>query len=88
MLGYGEIPTTVLTTAYNDLACDTNVFGRGNPKRNRRVAAVVLLILGGISGGWMSRVEGGFRIVLWVGGAMKVGLGVGFVFFQEDGGEG
>ncbi|MCJ1479285.1 hypothetical protein MMC13_007970 [Lambiella insularis] len=71
MLGHIEIPTTVLTSVYCDLTSDARAMSRENAVRDRRVAAVVLLLTGGIVGGWISRSEAGLGTVLWVGGGLK-----------------
>ena len=82
-LGYNEIPTTVLTTTFNDLAGDPDALKWRNPKRDRRVGAVVMLLLGGICGGWLSRAKTGLALVLWLGAVIKLGLGVVWLFFRE-----
>ncbi|KAF7555693.1 hypothetical protein G7Z17_g2006 [Cylindrodendrum hubeiense] len=57
VLGFNEIPTNVVTSLYCDLLSDHNLFAPlgDNVKRNRRLTAVVLLLVGGISGGWLQR---------------------------------
>ncbi|KAL8650019.1 MAG: hypothetical protein Q9210_004069 [Variospora velana] len=82
-LGYNEIPTTVLTSVYNDLASDSKLWTWKNVKRNRRASAALMLLLGGICGGWLSRLKNGFGIVLWVGGLIKVLLGLAWLGFRE-----
>ncbi|KAL8765675.1 MAG: hypothetical protein Q9209_007313 [Squamulea sp. 1 TL-2023] len=84
-LGYSEIPTTVLTSVYNDLASDPNLWAWKNAKRNRRAAAAVMVLGGGICGGWLSRLNDGFGIVLWIGGAIKVTVGLAWLAFGEAG---
>ncbi|KAK8074511.1 hypothetical protein PG997_009174 [Apiospora hydei] len=53
LLGFNEVPTNVLTSVYCDLMSDPLLLApwRANPKRNRRAAAVVLMLIGGICGG-------------------------------------
>jgi hypothetical protein len=72
-LGYNEIPTVVLTSVYFDIASDTSlrVGPRCNVKRNRRLAGVVMVLLGGIAGGWLSRSRGGMQSALWMAAGMK-----------------
>ncbi|CAL8585002.1 hypothetical protein XPA_010584 [Xanthoria parietina] len=82
-LGYNEIPTTVLTSVYNDLATDPRLWTRKNAKRNRRAAAAVLVLAGGIAGGWLSRLRVGFSIVLWTAGAIKLTIGLAWLAFGE-----
>jgi uncharacterized membrane protein YoaK (UPF0700 family) len=85
-LGYNEIPTTVLTSVYNDFASDPKLWEWNNPKRNRRAMAAILVLLGGICGGWLSRIRNGYQIVLWIGGAIKIILGVLWLTFDVDSG--
>lgn len=51
--GFNEVPTNVLTSIYCDIFNDPNLLAplAKNPKRNRRAAAVVLMLTGGICGG-------------------------------------
>ena len=83
-LGYNEIPTTVLTSVYNDFASDPKLWEWNNPKRNRRAVAAVMVLLGGICGGWLSKVRNGFQIVLWLGGGIKIILGLLWLTFNTD----
>lgn len=87
-LGYGEIPTTVLTSVYNDLVSDPKLWTWKNAKRNRRAAAAVMLLAGGVCGGWLSTLRDGFGIVLWIGGATKVTIGLSWLGFGEAIGDG
>ena len=83
-LGYSEIPTTVLTSVYNDLASDPNLWAFGNPKRDRRAIAVVMVLVGGICGGLLvRRVDGGFGIALWIGGGIKILLAFAWLGFPN-----
>ena len=83
-LGFSEIPTTVLTSAYNDLASDTQLLAWKNPKRDRRVGAVAMLLLGGISAGWLLKATNDFTAVLWLGAAMKLLLSLSWLLFRAD----
>lgn len=82
-LGYGEIPTTVLTSVYNDLASDPRLWTWQNAKRNRRAGAAIMVLVGGICGGWLSRLHNGFGIVLWIGGLIKMLLGIAWLGYGE-----
>ncbi|EXJ87150.1 hypothetical protein A1O3_04109 [Capronia epimyces CBS 606.96] len=73
VLGFKEIPTTVLTSVYFGLASDVR-FMQGiktNPSRNRRLGAVCALLLGAISGGWLSRSRAGIPAVFFVAAGLK-----------------
>lgn len=72
ILGFNEVPTTVLTSVYCDIASDPKILARDNVKRNRRIAAVIFILVGGIAGGWISRSSAGMSTSLWIAAAIKV----------------
>jgi hypothetical protein len=76
LLGFNEVPTTVLTSVYCDLASDPKLLAplKQNVKRNRRAAAVVAILIGGITGGWLSRSKAGMSSTLWIAGGIKFGI--------------
>ena len=80
-LGYNEIPSVVLTSVYFDLASDPKLISgpTGNVKRNRRAGAVIMLLIGAIVGGWLSRSAGGMESALWISAGIK--FVIGFVWF-------
>ena len=80
-LGFNEIPTTVLTTTYNDLAGDPKLLAWHNPKRNHRLGAIIMLLLGGISAGWLSRWGQSIVPVLWIGAAIKFAVTLSWLIF-------
>lgn len=82
ILNVGEIPTTVLTSVYTDIAIDPKIIApwSKNPKRNNRVLTVVLILAGGIVGGWIARTEAGLAGALWTAGGIKALLALGWVF--------
>ncbi|KAK8123079.1 hypothetical protein PG984_011749 [Apiospora sp. TS-2023a] len=84
LLGFNEVPTNVLTSVYCDLMSDPLLLApwRANPKRNRRASAVVLMMIGGICGGWLSRTDAGMSVALWVAGAVKFGIAVAWVSWK------
>lgn len=81
-LGFSEIPTTVLTSTYNDLASDMRLFAWKNPKRDRRAMSVVMMLLGGIAASWLIRGTGNFSTVLWVGVIVKLLLSASWILFS------
>ena len=88
ILGYGEVTTVVLTSAYCDLVVDENAFQKGlagNSKRNRRIGSVVFLLAGAIAGGFLTR-EGDLVVVLWIVGGLKVGYAVVWGLWKAEGG--
>ncbi|KAL3426650.1 duf1275 domain protein [Phlyctema vagabunda] len=76
LLGFNEVPTTVLTSVYCDLASDPNLLGSNNVKRNRRAAAVLAILIGGIIGGWLSRSDAGMASTLWIAAAIKIAISI------------
>jgi hypothetical protein len=87
VLGYGELPTVVLTSGYCDLAMDEKVFAGlgGNPKRNRRVGAMAMVVLGATIGGFMTK-RGDIGAALWaVTGVKVVMAGAWLVWRPKEG---
>jgi len=81
LLGFNELPVNVLTSTYCDLMGDSALFGINNVKRNRRVVAVVLVLAGAISAGWLMRSSAGLMGVLWLAGGLKFVVAVFSFFF-------
>lgn len=86
ILGFSEVPTTVLTSVYCDLASDPKILApwRDNIKRNRRVFAVVSLLIGGIVGGWLSKSKGGMSSALWMSAAIKYGIAISWSLWKSE----
>lgn len=82
LLGFNEVPTTVLTSVYCDLASDPGILKRDNVKRNRRVAAVLAILIGGIAGGWISRSSAGMSVSLWIAAAIKLSIAVSWSIWK------
>lgn len=76
LLGFNELPVNVVTSTYCDIMGDFKLLALNNVKRNRRVAAAVLLLAGAVASGWMMRSRGGLMSVFWVAGAIKVLVGL------------
>jgi uncharacterized membrane protein YoaK (UPF0700 family) len=85
-LGLNEIPTTVLTSVYCDLGNDHQLFAplTSNWKRNRRFASAVLLLLGAIFGGLLSRTGIGMAAGLWLAAGVKFGVSISWIFWAAD----
>lgn len=85
LLGFSELPVNVLTSTYCDLMGDFKLFALNNVKRNRRVAAVVLLLTGAIASGWIMRSYAGLEGVLWIAAGIKMVTGIAmFIFLPAD----
>jgi hypothetical protein len=82
LLGFNEVPTTVLTSVYCDLVSDPKILALENVKRNRRAAAVLAILIGGIAGGWISRSQAGMSVSLWVAAAIKFGIAVSWSLWK------
>ena len=84
VLGFGEIPTVVLTSVYCDLGMDERLLASENQKRNHRVGAVVFIVLGAIAGGWISRSDAGMATAMWIAAVLKLGIAVAWVFWRRE----
>ncbi len=82
LLGFNEVPTTVLTSVYCDLASDPKILAKKNVKRNRRAAVVIAILTGGITGGWISRSSAGMSVSLWTAAAIKLSIAVGWSLWK------
>ncbi|KAK8152309.1 hypothetical protein BC567DRAFT_170401 [Phyllosticta citribraziliensis] len=82
-VGLNEVPTLVLTSLLCDLFSDPSLVAplSANAKRNRRVVAFVLTLLGAIAGGWISKKTGGIMCSLWVVAAIKFVVAVCWIWF-------
>jgi hypothetical protein len=87
LLGFNEVPTTVLTSVYCDIASDPKLLAplKKNVKRNRRVGAVITFLIGGIAGGWLSRSSARMSSALWLGGAIKIAIAVSWSVWKAKG---
>ena len=84
LLGFNEIPTTVLTSVYCDLASDPKFFAADNVKRNRRAASVLSILVGGIAGGWISRSSAGLAVNFWIAAAIKMSISLSWAVWKSD----
>ena len=80
VLGFLDTPTTVVTTAYCDVVFDRALFRWPNVRRDRMASTIVLLLLGGICGGWLVRSEGRMPAVMWIAAVVKMGVAGMWVF--------
>jgi hypothetical protein len=83
-LGYNEIPTVVITSLLCDLMSDPQLFLARNVKRDRRVVAFSLTLVGAIVGGWVTKGTGDIHVCLWMVAGIKLGISGAWVFWRED----
>lgn len=76
----------VLTSVYFDTASDPNLGSAPtrNVKRNRRVGGVIMLLVGAIAGGWLSRSSGGMESALWMAAGFKFCVGLGWLGWRAE----
>lgn len=85
VLGYGEIPTVVVTSAYCDLAMDENVFTAptANSKRNRRLASMGSILIGAVLGGLLTK-GGDIALAIWLTGGIKAVLALVWLLWRRQ----
>lgn len=86
VLKFNEVPTTVLTSLYCDFFSDPKLFAplKANPKRNRRLAAIIFHVLGIIISGWLQRSRGGLASPLWLAAGLKALMGVAWLCWKPE----
>lgn len=87
VLEFTEVPTVVLTMSYSDLMFDTQLFSaplREGSKRNRRVLAIVGALTGAIVGGFLTKADT-VANPLWIAGAIKMAIAIGWIFWKAEG---
>jgi hypothetical protein len=82
-LGFNEMPTVVITSLLCDLMGDSGLFLVNNQKRNRRVVAFVLTLIGAIAGGWITKATGNIWPTLWLVAGIKSAIVMAWVFWAE-----
>ncbi|KAF7585505.1 hypothetical protein BBP40_010791 [Aspergillus hancockii] len=83
-LGYNEIPTVVITSLLCDLMSDPKLFLLRNEKRDRRIIAFALTLVGAIAGGWITKATGDIYAVLWIAAGIKLGIASAWVFWKVE----
>lgn len=88
VLGVGEVPTVVVTSLLCDLMSDPLLASRpllrGRRKRNNRIAAFVLTLVGSIIGGWMLKGTGQVQPVLWLVFGIKASISMSWVMWKAE----
>ncbi|KEY80438.1 hypothetical protein BA78_5164 [Aspergillus fumigatus] len=83
-LGFNEIPTVVITSLLCDLVSDPKLFLLRNEKRDRRMVAFVLTLIGAIAGGWITKATRDISPVLWMAAGLKLIISVSWIFWREN----
>lgn len=86
LLGFNEVPTTVLTSVYCDFISDPGMLlpVKENIKRNRRVCAILCIMVGGICGGWLTRSRASISAALWISGVIKLVISIAYSLWRAD----
>lgn len=89
ILGFNELPANVLTSTYADLVGDPKLFSfHWNPKRDRRIASVFLVLTGAISSAWMMKRGLNIYGQMWIGAGLKFLTAAGvWLFMDKDRGD-
>lgn len=84
LLGFNEVPTTVLTSVYCDFITDQKLLAgpSENVKRNRRFGAIATFLIGAICGGWLTRSTLGLQVALWISGGIKLVVTVAWFLWK------
>jgi uncharacterized membrane protein YoaK (UPF0700 family) len=83
-LGFNEIPTVVITSLLCDLMSDPKLFLLRNEKRDRRVVAFILTLVGAIVGGWVTKATGEIAPILWLSAGIKLSVVIAWGFWKTD----
>ncbi|OKL63975.1 hypothetical protein UA08_00808 [Talaromyces atroroseus] len=83
-LGFNEVPTVVITSLLCDLMSDPSLFKLQNVKRDRRVIAFLLTLVGAISGGWITKASGSLSVSLWVAAGIKYAIAFSWMVWRQD----
>ncbi|KAL5360436.1 hypothetical protein BJX96DRAFT_71263 [Aspergillus floccosus] len=83
-LGYNEVPTVVITSLLCDLVSDPKLFLLRNAKRDRRMVAFTLTLVGAIAGGWITKATGDIYAVMWLAAGIKFVISMAWMFWEED----
>ena len=80
-LSLAEIPTFMLTVILHDLCTDPKIMSplRENVKRNRRLLALLGILMGSIVSSYISAATGRVQDPLWIAGALKAVITMGWM---------
>ena len=83
---FAEVPTVVITTVLYDLAADPHLSAppTQNAIRNRRFFGFSSLLIGAITGGWITKRTGHITIPMWVAATIKTGIAAAWVLWPSE----
>ncbi|KAH7121369.1 hypothetical protein EDB81DRAFT_872752 [Dactylonectria macrodidyma] len=85
VLKYNSMPTVVLTSLYCDLMSDAKLFTAPlaeNADRSRRTLGAILLLIGAVGGGFLSKSWVGFAGALWIATFLKTCIAVSWCLWK------
>ena len=84
-LQLSEIPTVVLTSMVHDIMTDRGLFGpvKSNVKRNRRLTAFFMLLVGAVAGGFIAEGTKRMQVPLWIAGVIKTGITIAWMLWPQ-----
>lgn len=83
VLAFDEIPTVVVTALYCDLLVDPKLTARVNPKRNRRVGALLAFFFGAMTAGGLSKLTG-MASSLWLAMGLKLAITLAWIVWKRE----
>lgn len=83
---FPEVSTVVITTTVYDFGSDPNLLRglRQNPVRNRRFFGFAMLLIGAITGGWVTKTTGHINIPMWIAAAIKAGIALAWAVWPAE----
>lgn len=67
-----------------DFGSDLGLLDGRNPKRNRRFFGFCMLLIGAITGGWVTKYSGHITIPMWIAGGTKLGIAGAWVVWPAE----
>ncbi|KAL8745502.1 MAG: hypothetical protein Q9184_007864 [Pyrenodesmia sp. 2 TL-2023] len=83
-LDFAEVSTVVVSTMLYDFGSDPGLFDRRNEKRNRRFFGFCCLLVGAVTGGWVTKQSGHITIAMWVAGGIKLCIAAAWVVWPAE----
>lgn len=67
-----------------DFGSDPELFDRRNAKRNRRFFGFCCLLVGAVTGGWVTKQSGHITLAMWIAGGIKLCIAAGWVVWPAE----